>query len=172
MRSILLSLLILFSVQVFPQAEIVGGEDCDISVLIYILAYMDKFRIIVMPQHFKNNSSFLDQIITIPFESFVLDPWPFINQIKNLIKSKITRKTKKVIKKQNVPRERISDGIPLEIYKRCGWEPPEKNLSEIEELQKRRQFAIDNDVSNQALDILDQLIKDYEKEYFNFNEIS
>lgn len=122
--------------------------------------------------NFKNNSSFLDQIITIPFESFVLDPWPFINQIKNLIKSKITRKTKKVIKKQNVPRERISDGIPLEIYKRCGWEPPEKNLSEIEELQKRRQFAIDNDVSNQALDILDQLIKDYEKEYFNFNEIS
>ena len=31
MRSILLSLLILFSTQVFPQAEIVGGEDCDIS---------------------------------------------------------------------------------------------------------------------------------------------
>ena len=31
MRNILLSLLILFSAQVFPQAEIVGGEDCDIS---------------------------------------------------------------------------------------------------------------------------------------------
>ena len=31
MRNLLLSLLILFSTQVFPQAEIVGGEDCDIS---------------------------------------------------------------------------------------------------------------------------------------------
>ena len=44
---------------------------------------------------FKKNSDFIDQIITIPFESFVLNPWSFINQIKDLIKSKITKKTKK-----------------------------------------------------------------------------
>ena len=31
MRNILLSLLILLSIQAFSQAEIVGGEDCDIS---------------------------------------------------------------------------------------------------------------------------------------------
>ena len=34
--------------------------------------------------------------------------------------------------------------IGSEIYKRCGWEPPDSNMSEEEELDKRRQFAINN----------------------------
>ena len=125
-----------------------------------------------LSNNFKNKQDnvYLNQIITIPFESFVLNPWPFINEIKNLIMSRITKKTKKVIKKQNVPRKKVSEGIPLEIYKRCGWKPPEKNLSEKEELGKRRQFAIDNNVSSRALDVLDKLIYDYEKQYFQFKE--
>jgi hypothetical protein len=79
------------------------------------------------------------QIITIPFESFVL--------------------------------KKISDSISLAIYKRCGWEPPEKNLTEQQELDKRRQFAIDNGASRDALETLDKLRNDYEKNYFSFEEI-
>ena len=82
---------------------------------------------LALTETFKNDYDELinGKILTIPFEKFVIDPWPYMTQAEEMIKSKITKKTKKIIKKQNVPRKRISDGIPLAIYKRCGWEPPD-----------------------------------------------
>jgi len=106
------------------------------------------------------------QILTVPFESFVLDPWSFMKQIELALESKVNHLTKKIMKKQKVPREKISDGIPLSIYKRCGWEPPQKSLDERQELEKRRQFAIDNGASKQAMNILDKLSAEYENKYF------
>jgi len=119
----------------------------------------------------KLKDNYEKQILTIAFEKFVLDPIPYVKKIADLIESKITPKTKKVMKKQNVPRNKISDGISLDIYKRCGWEPPEKELSENGELDKRRQFAIDSGASSKAIEVLDSLSKDYEKNYFNFNKV-
>jgi hypothetical protein len=110
------------------------------------------------------------KVLTIPFESFVLDPWPYLKKIEELLGSKITRKTKKVIKKQNVPRKKISDGIPLAIYKRCGWEEPDMSLSEKEELGKRRQFAVEQGASDEALEVLDKLCVGYESNYNNISE--
>jgi len=123
-----------------------------------------------LTETFKNKyqNQYNSQILTIPFEPFVLDPWPYFKKIEKLMKSRITRKTRKVIKKQKVPRKKISDGIPLAIYKRCGWEAPDSNMTEEEELDKRRQFAIDNGASEQAISVLDQLCKNYEKDYFRF----
>jgi len=123
-----------------------------------------------LTETFKNEyqNQFGNQTLTIPFESFVLDPWPYLKKIEKLLKSRITRKTRRVMKKQKVPRKKISDGIPLAIYKRCGWEPPDSNMTEEEELDKRRQFAIDNEASEQAMSVLDQLCKNYEKDYFRY----
>lgn len=123
-----------------------------------------------LTETFKNKyqNQYNSQILTIPFEPFVLDPWPYLKKIEKLMKSRITRKTRKVIKKQKVPRKKISDGIPLAIYKRCGWEAPDSNMTEEEELDKRRQFAIDNGASEEAISVLDQLCKNYEKDYFRF----
>ena len=89
-------------------------------------------------------------------------------KIEKMLDAKMTSTTLRVMKKQKVPRKKISDGIPLAIYKRCGWEPPQKNLTENQELDKRRQFAFDNGASKHALDVLDQLCENYEKNYFNF----
>ena len=72
------------------------------------------------------------------------------------------------MKRQKVPRNKISSGIPLNIYKRCGWDPPDTSLSEKQELEKRRQFAVDNGAGKNALDVLDKLSEEYENEYFNF----
>ena len=116
----------------------------------------------------KLNNKFGNQILTIPFDKFVLDPLPYIKRIENSLGTQMTSRTKKIMKKQKVPRKRVSEGIPLSIYKRCGWEPPDKSLSENQELEKRRQFAIYNGASKNALDILDKLTEDYEKKYFNF----
>ena len=77
----------------------------------------------------------------------------------------LTKRTKKIIQKQKVPRKKISEGIPLAIYKRCGWEPPVKGLTEGEELNKRREFAIDQGASDQALQLLDKMSSDYEQSY-------
>ena len=125
-----------------------------------------------LTETFKNEyqNQFGNQTLTIPFESFVLDPWPYLKKIEKLLKSRITRKTRRVMKKQKVPRKKISDGIPLTIYKRCGWEPPDPNITELEELNKRRQFAIDNGASKKAIDVLDQLCDNYQRNYFSFEK--
>ena len=105
------------------------------------------------------------QVLTIPFESFVLDPWPYLKRIENLLDSKITSKTKRIIKKQNVPRKKISDGIPLAIYKRCGWDAPVAGFTEKCELEKRREFAVNQGASNNSLELLDEMSEQYEKKY-------
>jgi hypothetical protein len=105
------------------------------------------------------------KVLTIPFESFVLNPWPYLKEIEDLLGSKITRKTKRIIKKQNVPRKKLSDGIPLAIYKRCGWEPPVDSFSEKDELKKRRDFAFKQGANEDALYILDKLSAEYEESY-------
>jgi len=113
----------------------------------------------------KNNGLIKKQILTIPFERFVIDPWPYITQIEEMLGSKVTRKTIKSINKQNVPRKKISDGIPLAIYKRCGWDPPVEGLTERGELDKRRQFAIDQGANKDAIKVLDQMSAKYEETY-------
>jgi len=118
----------------------------------------------------KHNGLIKGKVLTIPFESFVLDPWPYLKKIEELLGSKITSKTKKVIKKQNVPRKKISDGIPLAIYKRCGWETPDSSLSEKEELEKRRHFAVEQGASDPALKVLDKLCVGYESNYYKVSE--
>ena len=66
-------------------------------------------------------------IVTIPFEQFVLNPSPFMEKITSTLKTKASILAYKVMKKQNVPRKMIGAGIDLEIYKRSGWEPPKSN---------------------------------------------
>ena len=103
-------------------------------------------------------------ILTIPFEKFVTDPSPFMKYLEEALDSKITKSTLNMLKKQNVPREKYSDGIGLEVYKRCGWEPPKTALNENQEFQYRRQFA-EQSASSDAMEVLDKLCADYERKY-------
>ena len=124
-------------------------------------------RVLKLTEDFKSRYQelIMGEILTIPFESFVLDPWPYFEKIETLLESKVTRKTKKIIKKQNVPREKISDGIPLAIYKRCGWEAPVAGFTEKDELNKRREFAVNQDASKESLEVLDAMSAQYEDQY-------
>ena len=60
--------------------------------------------------------------------------------------------------------------IPLTIYKRCGWEFSDQSLSEKEELEKRRQFAVEQGASDPAMKVLDKLCVGYESNYYIFSE--
>jgi hypothetical protein len=118
---------------------------------------MDRSRSTISENH-------KDQILTIPFEKFVFDPMLYMENIAAVLGSKITGQTLRVMKKQNVPRKKISDGIPLEVYKRCGWVPPKAGLSERDELKARREFAAQT-ASSEAMMVLDRLSANYEEKY-------
>ncbi len=105
-------------------------------------------------------------LIIVPFEKFVKTPDFYMNEIQAHIGEKLDRNTKNMMKKQNVPRKNVVDGIPLAIYKRCGWEPPDKKLNEKEEYLKRREFAVNQGASKKTLRILDELSESYENNFF------
>jgi hypothetical protein len=100
-------------------------------------------------------------ILTIPFEQFSLNPDPWIDKISKAIGANITSTTRRVMKEQNVPRDMVAQGIDLDVYRRCGWEPPKHGLTERGELNIRRE-AIAREVSSSSLSILDELSKEYE----------
>ena len=56
--------------------------------------------------------------------------------------------------------------IPLTIYKRWEWQGPDQNISEREELEKRRQFAVDQGVRDLSLKVLDEMFKEYETYFY------
>ncbi len=77
----------------------------------------------------------------------------------------MSKNTKNLLIEQNVPRKKISDGIPLNIYKRCGWKPPNKKFTERDELNLRRSFAFKSRARKKYIDILDKMSNHYEKKY-------
>ena len=68
-------------------------------------------------------------------EQFVLNPNPYLNKIENLIGSQFSKKLSNLLKEKKYL-EKVSDGISSKLYKKCGWEPGDKNLNEDEELKK------------------------------------
>lgn len=130
---------------------------------IYYMEHMGE-RIAKQTDRFKREDRYL---ITVPFERFVLEPWPYLQEIIEHLETRATPLTHRMLRKQNVPRTRIADGINLGIYRYCGWEPPEKNSSERDELVKRREFAVRSGVTSEALSVLDRLSAEYEKKYMS-----
>ena len=103
--------------------------------------------------------------IIIPFEKFILNPDQYLRKIETNLGVTRTRLVQKELKKQNVPREKISQGIPLAIYKRCGWEGPVAGFTEKDELQKRREYVVNHGANKDALNILDKMSAEYERNY-------
>ena len=105
-------------------------------------------------------------IFTIPFEQFVLNPTPWMEKVANILDTNLTDATRTVMKEQNVPRDRVGQGIDLDIYKRCGWVPPKDSTTERDELNIRRK-DVAREVSSDVLAILDRLSNEYEEKYWN-----
>ena len=104
-------------------------------------------------------------IISIPFEKFVIDPMPYMKKIEEALDTHAGQKTRKIMKKQNVPRKQLADSPALAIYKRCGWTPP-SGVSEQEELNVRRNFVAEKG-STEALDVIDRLSEEYVSRYLS-----
>lgn len=107
----------------------------------------------------KNNENFL----SIKFEEFVFDPTKFLNIICKKLNTSKSSRTNKILKIQKVPRKKLAESIDLDIYRRCGWKPPTKNLNEKEELKLRREFCINQGANKNSMNILDEISNEYEQ---------
>lgn len=112
----------------------------------------------------KFSSQYNGQILTVPFEKYVVAPDAYMKLFEEALETRVTRHTVKMMKKQNVPRAKYSDSIDLSIYRRCGWEPPKKGLSENHELKYRRD-RVSGQASTEAMQVLDELCDDYEAQH-------
>ncbi len=104
------------------------------------------------------------RILTIPFERFVIDPWPYLRRIEILLDTRVTRWTRRMMARQKVPRRRLADGIDTRLYRRCGWEPPRPGATEEAELARRREYAARR-ASPAGLEALDALCRRYEERH-------
>jgi len=100
-----------------------------------------------------------EDVLIIPFEKFVINPNNFIDAIAEKLESHVNKDVKKMMKLQKVPRKYINDGPSLDIYKRCGWEPP-KYYDEDLEFEARRKL-IKEKISIESLSVLDEMIRKY-----------
>jgi hypothetical protein len=103
-------------------------------------------------------------ILTIPFEKFVVAPDPYMKLFEESLDTTVTRYTRRMMAKQRVPRTKYADSIDLAVYRRCGWEPPKKGLTEREEFEYRRIWA-ETQASPDAMRVLDTLCDQYEETY-------
>lgn len=102
-------------------------------------------------------------ILTVPFEHFVIDPELYIESIIRSLGTSRSRVTGGTMKRQKVPRKMYSGGLDLAIYRRCGWHPPQAK-NEEEEFGIRREF-VSKRAGQEAMKILDRLCLEYEKRY-------
>ncbi|MDA7792370.1 hypothetical protein N8979_00995, partial [bacterium] len=126
---------------------------------VYVIQHQEELRQEVLQKY---RTCLGHRYIEIPFERFVKDPGPYLDQICKASGTAPGRKTATVMRGQKVPRKNVVDGISLAIYKRCGWEAPVRGLNECEEHAKRRQFAVDQGASDECLNVLDSLSREYE----------
>ncbi|MFQ6027786.1 MAG: hypothetical protein ACE5Q6_09875, partial [Dehalococcoidia bacterium] len=53
------------------------------------------------------------QVLIVPFERFVLDPYPYLQQIEDLLNTTTTGATRRALRKQKVPRQITTAGLDL-----------------------------------------------------------
>ena len=109
------------------------------------------------------SENYHDSVKIIPFEIFVKSPELFITMISKKLNSAFNKNVRKEMLNQKVPRKLLSDGPALDIYKRCGWVPPQTS-NESSELDIRRKY-ISNNVSKDALSCLDKISALYEERF-------
>lgn len=105
-------------------------------------------------------------VLVVPFERFVIDPAPYMQRLETLLDTRADSHTKRMMKRQNVPRKMYAEGIGLNIYKEYGWKPPERGSDEESEFKQRRQFAMEH-ASPQAMEVLDRLCAEYETKHLS-----
>jgi len=104
------------------------------------------------------------QYIEIIFEEFVKDPLIYLKSIADLLNSKLTTNYNTILSSQNIPRDHVSKGLDLPIYRRCGWESPTLESEKAEVASLKERFS--SQVKKPVKAILNQICEDYESSFW------
>lgn len=111
------------------------------------------------------NNKYKNNFLKIPFEQFVLNPKIYKKKIEKFLNVEFSHNVLKTMKKEKVPRLKITEGRDTKIYRKYGWTKGSKNLTEIEEINKKLQFIKDQKLSQKCMDKLMKLSENYEKRH-------
>jgi len=103
-------------------------------------------------------------IIEVPFEKFVFDPLPYVLSIAEALETNIDDVTKKMMKKQKVPRASLIDAPKNKAYIKLGWKAPKEHLTVLDEFAATRKLYIDK-VSTTYKKLLDDITDEYIDRY-------
>lgn len=106
------------------------------------------------------------QVLVVPFERFVLDPWPYVERIEEWLDTRRTPLTRRAMKRQHVPRERVTAMADRPIDRVYRWKPARRTMGSGGELARLRQ-AVATEASAEGLEVLDRLCAAYEATYLD-----
>lgn len=113
--------------------------------------------------YFKNNKKY-ESVMFIPFEKFVLNPDNYIRDLEIFLCTSSNSMTKKILKRQYVPRFKINAGPQKNIYKRYAQIKNGKEISDQDEYYQKLD-KIKDKCSVEAFEVLLSMNKEYEN-YF------
>lgn len=128
--------------------------------------------ILLFDQWIRNSDNFIDgvkkstpaKIIEIPYEKFVFQPEAYIEKISLLLGVKPDNKTKKMMRRQGVPRNSLTDAPKNRYFLDMGWEAPTKKITLSESFAEGRAYAAKT-ASVESLLILEKLAEEYQARY-------
>ena len=103
-------------------------------------------------------------IIEIPFEKFVFDPNSYVSLIADALETNPDSVTKRMMKKQRVPRASLTDAPKDKVFSKLGWKLPKKHVTVLEEFDATRKIY-KNDISTAFTKLLDEITSEYIKRH-------
>ena len=124
--------------------------------------------ILLFDEWIRNSDNFIDEvkkstratIIEIPYEKFVFQPEAYIAKIALSLGVKPDKKTQKMMRRQGVPRNSLTDAPKNRYFLDMGWEAPKKKLTLDDHFTEGRNYA-SKTASKESLQILDKLSEAY-----------
>jgi hypothetical protein len=116
--------------------------------------------------HDRLNDAQKEQVIFVPFEKFVIEPWPYINELKHFLGTDITPSTTKALRRQKCPRQSLMAGRGHKVY---GWKSDEHTNDDLRDFNRRESFVKEN-ADPESVDILNALCQKYEEKYQLHNQ--
>jgi len=128
--------------------------------------------ILLFNQWIRSSDDFIDKIIKstnatifeIPYEKFVFQPETYIEKIALSLGVISDSVTNKIMRREGVPRNSLTEAPKSKNYIKMGWMKPKKNFTLAENFAEGRAYAAET-VSPEVLNILDKLANDYEKRH-------
>ena len=112
---------------------------------------------------YHSNNDYDDNLFYVPFEKFVLDPSELLNNLECFLKTSKSSSTKKFLKKQKVPRDRVTAGPQKKIYQRYGLKK-DKNISDKDHYDETLN-NLKTKCSKPAYELLLRISKEYERNF-------